>query len=389
MWTTSPRAIGVLPADGNIKNSGRPGFAARALLLLAFLAAPGLLSAATPPREWTIMVYAATANNLESYTFRDVAKLTASRPIASRPVALSMLIATNNYGNWQLAYDGNPDEITMRRLGRLRLYKLDHLTRFIRESAARFPARHYALIMQGHGSGWYFSIEPGHTVSSAAVASAIREAGVPLEIMGLDMCLMSSLETAWEFRHLTRYLVACEDYGPWEGITSSDMIREFSTIRSTRELLTRLTASFVRRNNPDPGNDPADISVIATAGVEPLAAFVEKAFQGRSLDHSFFDLSASVDRSTADPYPYLQDLYTITMHVLGSDTAARRHFEDLFRATVIDYRQDRQKRALAYARDHHGLSIAVNALDDPTDTFHRYREMNLPLRLKTASLPTR
>lgn len=42
---------------------------------------------------------------------------------------------------------------------------------------------------------------------------------------------MSSLETAWEFRQLTRYLIACEDYGPWEGITSPDMIREFSAPR--------------------------------------------------------------------------------------------------------------------------------------------------------------
>ena len=388
MWMTSRRAIVARPVGGTKQNSAGPCFP-RVFLLLFCLTLPGLLKAAPAQREWTIMVYAATANDLETYTFRDVAKLTASRPVSSRPVALSMLIATNHYGNWQLAYDGKPNEITMRRLDRLRLYDLDHLTRFIRESAARFPARRYALIMQGHGSGWYFSIEPGHTVSSASVASAIREAGVSFEIMGLDMCLMASLETAWEFRHLTRYLVACEDYGPWEGITSPDLIREFSTIRSTRELLSRLTASFVRRNNPDPDNDPADISVIATAGVEPLAAFVGKAFLDLPLDHSFFDLKASVDRSTSDPYPYLQDLYTLTRRILGNDPAARRRFEELFRATVIGYRQDRQKRALAYARDHHGLSIAVNALDDPTDVFRRYREMSLPLRLKTASPPTR
>ena len=361
----------------------------RAVLLGLLLSLPGRLTADPPPREWTIMVYAATANNLESYTFRDVAKLTASRPGADRPVALSMLVATLNYGNWQLAYDGDPKSITLRRLDRLRLYDLRHLSRFISETAARFPARRYALIMQGHGSGWYFSIEPGHTVSSAAVASAIRKAGVPFEIIGLDMCLMSSLETAWEFRHLTSYLVACEDYGPWEGITSPDLIREFSTIPNTRVLLSRMAASFVRRNNPDPKNDPADISVIATAGVEPLTAFVEKAFRGRSLDRSYFDLTASVDRDTKEPYPYLQDLYTLTTRVLGDDHAAQRRFQELFRATVIDYRQDRQKKGLSYARDHHGLSIAVNALDDPTDTFRRYRETGLPVRLKTARPPTR
>lgn len=361
----------------------------RTVLLLALLSLPELLAAAPPLREWTIMVYAATANDLEPYTFRDVAKLTASPPRADRPVALSMLISTINYGNWRLAYDGDLETITLNRLERLRLYELGHLTKFIRESAAKFPARRYALIMQGHGSSWYFSIEPGHTVSSAAVASAIRKAGVPLEIIGLDMCLMSSLETAWEFRDLTSYLIACEDYGPWEGITSPEIIRKFSTTRSTTNLLSQLAASFIRRNNPDPKNDPADISVLAMAGVEPLAAFVEKTFHHRSLDDSYFNLSASVDQSTTEPYPYLQDLYTLTMRLLAHDPAQQRHFQKLFRATVIDYRQDRQKEALPYARDHHGLSIAVNALDDPTDTFRRYRELTLPVRLKTANPPKR
>lgn len=109
----------------------RISFLDSAVLLLAILALPASLKAAEPLREWTIMVYSATANNLESYTFRDVAKLTASRPKTDRPVALSMLIATNNYGNWQLAYDGDPEAITLRRLDRLRLYDLGNLTRFV------------------------------------------------------------------------------------------------------------------------------------------------------------------------------------------------------------------------------------------------------------------
>lgn len=366
-----------------------PRQTAKALLLLALLTLPAKLMAAKPEREWTIMVYTATANNLEPYTFRDVAKFTASQPVASRPVALTMLISSENYGDWKLAYDGDPNAISMQRLKPLRLYQVDHLTRFIRESAARFPARRYALIMQGHGSGWYFSIEEGQTVSSTAVASAIRKANVPFEMIGFDMCLMASLETAWEFRNLTRYIIACEDYGPWEGIASPEMIREFSTIRSTRELLPRLAASFVRRNNPDPDNDPADISVIDTAGVEPLTDFVEKAFKGRSLDNSYFNLSASVDQSTTEPYRYLQDLYTLTTRVLGNDTASKRRFDQLFRATVIVYRQDRQKRALPHARDHHGLSIAVNAQEDPTDKRRLYRHMSLPVQLKTSKSPQR
>lgn len=55
----------------------RISFTSRAALLFAVLALPVSLKAAEPLREWTVMFYSATANDLEPYTFRDVAKLTA------------------------------------------------------------------------------------------------------------------------------------------------------------------------------------------------------------------------------------------------------------------------------------------------------------------------
>ncbi|MEX1117721.1 MAG: clostripain-related cysteine peptidase [Terrimicrobiaceae bacterium] len=368
------------------KPTTQPSHALRQLatvLVLCLLFGGGASArVASEPREWTIMVYAATANNLEPYTFRDVAKFTASRP-TGKPVALTNLISTDNYGNWRLSYDGDPSTIAMERLGPLHLDDLRNLTSLIRESAARFPARKYALIMQGHGSGWYFSIGHGRTVSSAAVVSAIQAAGISFEIVGLDMCLMSTLETAYEFRNTTKYLIASEDYGPWEGLASPSLVREFSTVGNTRKLLSRILASFIQRNNTDPENDPADMSIIATAGIEPLANYVSALFANRPLDSSFFSLAASVDRSTSEPYPYLQDLYTLTTRLIGRNAAEQKRFDDLFKAAILEYRQDRQKSALPYSRDHHGLGIAVNALQDPTDHSRRYRELSLPLRLTT------
>lgn len=358
------------------------------MFVLIALLSPALAKAeALPERAWTIMVYTAAANDLESYAFRDLAKLTASQPIEPGAVALSVLISTTNYGNWQLGWDGQATDINMRRLGELHLYELDNLRRFIRESAARFPARRYALIIQGHGSGWYLSIEPKHTVSSAAVAAAIRQAKVPFEIIGFDMCLMSSLETAWEFRGLSKYLIASQDYGPWEGIISPKLVKYFSKIESSRELAAKLLASFIKRNAV--GNElPTDISLLDMAGVQDLADFVKKAFAGKALDESYFGLSASVDRSTSEPYPYLQDLHSITTKVLGEDATAKEAFEKLFRATVIEYRQDAQKLALPDANKHHGLSIGMNAEDDPADVERRYRELSLPLRLRTLGTAT-
>lgn len=353
-------------------------------LALVSLVFPAWAAAAedVPEREWTLMVYAARANDLESHAFRDLARLTASHSSEPDTLALSMLISTTNHGNWQLGWDGHSRDLSMRRLDKLYLYELDNLRRFIRDSAARFPARRYALIMQGHGAGWYLSIEPRQRVSSAAVAAAVRQSKVPFELIGFDMGLMSSLETAWEFRGLTRYLIASQDYSSWEGIISPRLIKQFSRVPSSRELATGLLASFIERNASDNAL-PTDISLLDMAGVQGLVDFVKKAFEGRQLDESYLNLGRPVDRTSSKPPPYLQDLYGISMQLLDEDAAAKEQFEKLFRATVIEYRQNTQKQVLPDAAQHHGLSIAMNAEEDPADEEGRYRELSLPLRLMT------
>ena len=69
-----------------------------------------------------------------------------------------MLIDTINYGSWDVTVAGNPyekDTIDTIRINNQDMSAEQTLTQFIRQSVTESPARHYAIIFQGHGSGWY------------------------------------------------------------------------------------------------------------------------------------------------------------------------------------------------------------------------------------------
>jgi len=354
----------------------------------AFVLASALVSnpsTAVPPRAWTVMVYTATANNLESYAFRDLAKLTASAP-AQRPVAATMLIATEHYGDWSIAVEGDPrakDGVVMTRIAPPAMSDRATLADFIRDSAARFPAEHYALILQSHGSGWFQTMAPEKTVAVGQIAASIGDAGVPIEILGFDMCLMATIETAYELRDRARYVLASEDYGPWEGVIGPELLATFSAGPDPLAILRGLSASFIARNDQAAADDPADISILDLSAVKPLTAFLQTHLPQGPLDASYFSVTNAVDQTTEPPWWQAQDLTEVARRLLSDQPAALDEFQALFDRVVVGYWQDIKKRSTDYAPRHHGLSIVVNGEQDTSDTQHHYRELSFPIRLVT------
>lgn len=61
----------------------------------------------------------------------------------------------------------------------------------------------------------------GHSLDTAELGQALqsitKRLGQPLEILGMDACLMSSFEVAYQARACARYLVASEDLAPESG----------------------------------------------------------------------------------------------------------------------------------------------------------------------------
>lgn len=333
-------------------------------------------------KEWTILFYTCEANNLEDYAFKDLAKLLASR-IENDAVTVHIMMNTKTYGSWRITIEGNSsgtNSVNMLQIEDPDMSDMRNLIHFIRESVTASPARRYALIFQGHGSGWYLNMEEDKSVSVAKIAQAIEQTGVHFEILGFDMCLMAGMETIWELRKIARYIIACEDYGPWEGLVDPGLLREFSTEADTYNILKFMSDHFISRNEVDENDDPADMSIIATSPVEEMSSFLETHENAFLSIANLFGSQYAIDRSG---YNQLQDLYSLAQEAFADDADAWENFAELYSNMVIHYQQNKKKKEQSYAGFHHGLSMVVNGDTDDYDTWKTYQELSFPVRLST------
>ncbi|MCD6488404.1 MAG: hypothetical protein J7K21_04185 [Desulfurococcales archaeon] len=97
----------------------------------------------------------------------------------------------------------------------------DTLKSFIEFVVGNYPAEHYMLIIWDHGGGpggaaWDYSSDDDY-LTLKEIREAVEEAGVHLDIIGFDACLMATIDAAYEFRNVADYLVASEETEPGHG----------------------------------------------------------------------------------------------------------------------------------------------------------------------------
>ena len=91
------------------------------------------------------------------------------------------------------------------------------LAKFIRYGIQNYPAQHYALIIWDHGGGpGVFAEDEGSRdiMILRELSLALQQAGVHLDIIGFDACLMGMIEAAYEVSNYADYLVVSEESEP-------------------------------------------------------------------------------------------------------------------------------------------------------------------------------
>ncbi|MCJ7445854.1 MAG: clostripain-related cysteine peptidase [Methanotrichaceae archaeon] len=223
--------------------------------------------------KWTFMVFMAGDNNLSDAGDEDLAEM---RKVGSTD-NVNVVVEFDNAGDsgtvrYLVKRDGVAESKV--ELGETDSGAPEVLTDFIKWSVNEYPAQRYALILWNHGGGWepsdlnkiarklrarnynvreasslsaspikktFFktSIETilnedsqyaraicvddgsGHsldTIELGNVFAKIKELiGKPLDLLGMDACLMSNLEVAYQAEPYVRYIVASEESEPNEG----------------------------------------------------------------------------------------------------------------------------------------------------------------------------
>jgi hypothetical protein len=118
------------------------------------------------------------------------------------------------------------------------------LYNFISFCLEHYPAEHYLIVLSGHAGG----TERDYLMKDESSAGSLTfnelknvfqrvrdELGRPIDILGMDNCLMSMAEICYELRGLAEIVVGCESFSPASGWPY-------------REVLERLANDFVSPN---------------------------------------------------------------------------------------------------------------------------------------------
>jgi len=222
---------------------------------------------------WTFMVYIAGDNNLSAAGDNDLAEM---RRVGSTDQVqiVAQFDNAGDFGTRRIHVQREGRDERVETLAETDSGSPEVLSAFIAWAAGEYPAERYALILWNHGSGWepsemdriarsvdaagyserevtersasplrraFFrsSLErifrqngpteraicsddgSGHSLDTIeldhVLADAVDKLGRRIDLLGMDACLMSSLEVAYEVRDRARFLVGSEENAPNQG----------------------------------------------------------------------------------------------------------------------------------------------------------------------------
>jgi len=185
-------------------------------------------------KEWTIMVYLDGDNNLDEAGVEDMDEM---ETVGSNDYFDIIVLFDRRYDNAKLWHVMNGYSEELQDLGEVNMGNAETLISFAVNAMTQYPAKKYALILWDHGSGWADKDEPkplkgicwddshggweGDCLDNGeldyALAQIVAQTGVQLDIIGFDACLMQCIEVAHYIADSGHYVVASEDFEPWDG----------------------------------------------------------------------------------------------------------------------------------------------------------------------------
>lgn len=221
------------------------------VLALASLMAAAALASAGAPQErpagatakWTVMAFINADNNLDSCGVEDVQEMERAGAASGVNVVVEidrLGLPARRYSVGEAAAGATADDWGLRskmmaELGEVDMGDYNELVGFARWAMENYPAENYMLVVWNHGDGWRkkaagaaqalrgisYDDQSGNHITTGQLGlamSAIRSfAGRPLDILGMDACLMQMAEVAFEVRENVRYVCASEETEPADG----------------------------------------------------------------------------------------------------------------------------------------------------------------------------
>jgi len=260
-------------------------------------------------------------------------------------------------------------------LGQLDSTSPDTLSEFIRYCKNSYPADRYELIFWNHGGGpvYGFGYDEWQDEESSLTISEIAKAlsenrDIHFDIIGMDCCIMASIETCYAFSPYCKYALLSEDFESGLGWTYTNWMRLFEENPgiSSPLLGKYIVDDIIKENDTSEYGDSACVSLFNVATSKDLfeawkayAYKNEKALLDKnySKEHtakgrSFWDLWASDQSDVTISDYYISDILAILENVDNSSPEAKK-LTSALKAAVVYYGHTVDKNELT------GLAVSL------------------------------
>ena len=191
----------------------------------------------------------------------------------------------HNYGispstaqRWRV--NGSKLELVKDRLGRISVAEAEPLADFISWTAKEYPADRYILLLWNHGGGAVYGYGSDDWVKNSEDALTMDEMqqalnanpDIRFDIIGMDACLMGSLEVCVALAPYCNYTILSEDFESGIGWYYTDWIRalEANPALPTPVLGKTIVDTMIAVNKTDRNGDESTLALIDESKVEAL-----------------------------------------------------------------------------------------------------------------------
>jgi clostripain len=249
------------------------------LIALSFILPVPFMPAAGPParqKEWTILVYEDADNNLESAGVHDVNEMETVGSTDEMNIIVQFdrcagFDTTN--GNWEgakryyITKDSDPNLISSKELadlGEVNMGDPETFINFTTWAVDHYPAKRYLVVFWDHGGGWHGACWDDTDADyldldnvSTALNGLNEHLGRPVDVVGMDACLMAGIEIIYQLRGSCKVAVLSgttepDDGWPYDWILPALAMKPYM---SNAELATEITNDYVNSytdGQPDP-----------------------------------------------------------------------------------------------------------------------------------------
>ena len=239
-------------------------------------------------RSTTVLIYL-NGSDLESdagEATADMAEMLASGVGENTNVVIETL-GTREWHNYNIASDHTQRYLVKN--GKLELVddslpQLDTtapqtLSDFIAWGTTNYPADRYVLVMWDHGGGpvYGFGYDEFQDEGAALTLDEMQQAlaanpNVHFDIIGMDCCIMGSLETCVALQPYCDYMVLSEDFVPGTGWSYQGWMSELeqNPTVSSEDLGKMIVDDMISDTAKDPENGEATLALIDESSVDEL-----------------------------------------------------------------------------------------------------------------------